>query len=403
MPIYQYEAKTLQGNILKGTMEAIDENTVRSNLREKSYYPQNVKVYNEALNVDLSKYAKVPLKSIAIFCRQFSFTLSAGMNILKSMDVVTEQTENKKLKSILRSIKTDLEKGSSLSESMKKNKEMPEMLVNMVEVGESSGNLDNVMIRMADYYDNSYKLNKKIKGSLTYPGMIAVVSVIVVNLLVIFVLPTFVGMITSSGGELPLPTRIVMRISNFMGKYGLILLLGTILLIILFRMYIKANDEIAEEIDRTKLKIPIFGQIFKQIDTARFARTFSTLMSSGMPVLSSIDICSRVADNILIKNVLRNTSEDIRKGSSIGMSLEAQGVFPTMLTQMIVIGEETGTLDSIMEKTAQFYDNEVETATQQLSSLIEPVIIVVLAVVVGFIVIAMLLPMFSMYDAISNT
>jgi type IV pilus assembly protein PilC len=233
--------------------------------------------------------------------------------------------------------------------------------------------------------------------------MIAVVSVIVVNLLVIFVLPTFVGMITSSGGELPLPTRIVMRISNFMGKYGLILLLGTILLIILFRMYIKANDEIAEEIDRTKLKIPIFGQIFKQIDTARFARTFSTLMSSGMPVLSSIDICSRVADNILIKNVLRNTSEDIRKGSSIGMSLEAQGVFPTMLTQMIVIGEETGTLDSIMEKTAQFYDNEVETATQQLSSLIEPVIIVVLAVVVGFIVIAMLLPMFSMYDAISNT
>lgn len=402
MPTYQYEARALDGALVKGKMEANDENTVRTSLREKAYFPTVVKPYNEGMNVDLSKYFKIPIKSISIFCRQFSFTMSSGMNILKALEIVTEQTENKKLQGILKFVKADVEKGSSLSGALRKHKDFPEMLVNMIEVGEASGTLDAVMIRMADYYDKSYRLQQKIKSAMTYPMIIVIVAVIVVNILVIFVLPTFVGMIVSSGGVLPLPTKIVMGISAFMRKNGIWVLAGIILFVILFKMYLKRSVDAAERIDRLKLRVPIFGKIINKILTARFARTFCTLMASGMPVMNSLSICSQVAGNSLISKILNGTSEDVKRGQGIGVSLEGRGVFPTMLTQMMRIGEETGTLDSIMEKTAEFYDNEVDTATQQLSSLIEPLIIVVLGGVVGFIVIAMLLPMFGMYDAVSN-
>lgn len=402
MPTYEYRASAVDGRIIKGKMEAEDVNAVKASLREKNYYPLNIKQYKDYMEVDLSKYTKVPLKSIAIFCRQFSFTISSGMNLLKAMEIVLDQTENKKLKNILKVVKADVEKGSSLSAALRKHKDMPEILVNMIDVGETSGNLDTVLLRMADYYDKSYRLQKKVQGALTYPMMIGVTAVIVVNLLLIFVLPTFVGMIQSSGGALPLPTRIVMGISEFMKKNFVWLISVVLLLIILSRMLIKNNAEAAEAVDRFKLRMPIFGKIITKIITARFARTFSTLMSSGVPILTSLNICARIVGNSLMDKVLQGTSEDVRKGQSIGMSLEAQGVFPTMLTQMMRIGEETGTLDSIMEKTAEYYDNEVETATQQLSTLIEPLIIVFLAVVVGFIVIAMLLPMFEMYSTVES-
>jgi type IV pilus assembly protein PilC len=402
MPTYEYRASAVDGRIIKGKMEAEDVNAVKASLREKNYYPLNIKQYKDYMEVDLSKYTKVPLKSISVFCRQFSFTISSGMNLLKAMEIVLDQTENKKLKNILKVVKADVEKGSSLSGALRKHKDMPDILVNMIDVGETSGNLDTVLLRMADYYDKSYRLQKKIQGALTYPMMIGVTAVIVVTLLLIFVLPTFVGMIQSSGGALPLPTRIVMGMSEFMKKNFIWLISVVLLLIILSRMLIKNNAEAAEAVDRFKLRMPIFGKIITKIITARFARTFSTLMSSGVPILTSLNICARIVGNSLMDKVLQGTSEDVRKGQSIGMSLEAQGVFPTMLTQMMRIGEETGTLDSIMEKTAEYYDNEVETATQQLSTLIEPLIIVFLAVVVGFIVIAMLLPMFEMYSAVEN-
>jgi type IV pilus assembly protein PilC len=402
MPTYEYKASAVDGRTIKGKMEAENENIVKANLRERNYYPIDIKQYHDYMEVDLSKYTKVPLKSISVFCRQFSFTISSGMNILSAMEIVIDQTENKKLKNILKLVKADVEKGSGLSVALRKHKDMPDILVNMIDVGEASGNLDNVLLRMADYYDKSYRLQKKIQGALTYPMMIGVTAVIVVNILLIFVLPTFVGMIVTSGGTLPLPTRIVMGISEFMRKNWLWVVSAVLLVIILSRMLIKNNVEAAEAVDKFKLRMPIFGKIMTKIITARFARTFSTLMSSGVPILSSLNICARVVGNSLMDKVLQGTSEDVRKGYSIGMSLESQAVFPTMLTQMIRIGEETGTLDSIMEKTAEYYDNEVETATQQLSTLIEPLIIVFLAVVVGFIVIAMLLPMFDMYNSVGN-
>jgi type IV pilus assembly protein PilC len=401
MPSYQYEAKTLQGIIIKGKMEAESENAVRTSLREREYYPQSVKLNGNSMDIDLSKYTKVSIQSLSIFCRQFSFTVSAGMNILKAMDVVGEQTENKKLRNILKEVRNDIEKGSGLSEAFRKHKDIPDMLINMINVGEVSGNLDGIMVRMADYYEKNYKLQKKIQGSLTYPLLICVVAVIVVNLLLIFVLPTFVGMITSGGGTLPLPTRMVMGLSEFMKKYGLILMGTVIALVFILRIILKSNLDFAERVDMLKLKMPIFGKIMTKIVTARFTRTFGALMSSGVPVLESIEICSKIVGNTMASRLLQSTSEAVKKGRPIGESLEGRGVFPTMLTQMMKIGEETGTLDTIMEKTAEFYDSEVENATSQLSTLIEPLVIAVLGVVVGFIVIAMLLPMFDMYNSVT--
>jgi type IV pilus assembly protein PilC len=401
MPSYQYEAKTLQGSMIKGKMEAENEHAVRTSLRERDYYPQSIRLASKSMDIDLSKYAKVPIQSISIFCRQFSFTVSAGMNILKAIDVVGEQTENKKLRNILKEVRSDIEKGSSLSDGFRKHKDIPDMLVNMIAVGEVSGSLDSIMVRMADYYEKNYKLQKKVKGSLTYPLMICVVAVLVVNLLLIFVLPTFVGMITSSGGALPLPTRMVMALSAFMKSYGLLLMGFVLILLLIIKFVLNHNIDMAEKMDMLKLKIPIFGKIMAKIVTARFTRTFGALMSSGVPVLESIDICSKVLGNTAASSLLQSTSESVRKGNGIGESLEDRGIFPTMLTQMLKIGEETGTLDSIMEKTAEYYDSEVDNATSQLSTLIEPIILVVLGVVVGFIVIAMLLPMFEMYNTVA--
>jgi type IV pilus assembly protein PilC len=401
MPSYQYEAKTLQGIVIKGKMEAESENAVRTSLREREYYPQSVKLNGNSMDIDLSKYTKISIQSLSIFCRQFSFTVSAGMNILRAMDVVGEQTESKKLRNILKDVRSNIEKGSSLSEAFRKHKDIPDMLINMISVGEVSGNLDGIMVRMADYYEKNYKLQKKIQGSLTYPLVICVVAVIVVNLLLIFVLPTFVGMITSGGGTLPLPTRMVMGLSEFMKKYGLILMGTIIALVFILRIILKSNLDFAERVDMLKLKMPIFGKIMTKIVTARFTRTFGALMSSGVPVLESIEICSKIVGNTMASRLLQSTSEAVKKGRPIGETLEGRGVFPTMLTQMMKIGEETGTLDTIMEKTAEFYDSEVENATAQLSTLIEPLIIAVLGVVVGFIVIAMLLPMFEMYNTVA--
>lgn len=402
MALYEYEAKTMEGTLLKGKMEAVDDSAVISSLRQKNYFPTYISLYKESSNLNLTQFKKVTIKDISIFCRQFSFIIVSGIGILRALEIAKEQTENPKLKKILNEVFEDVQKGISLSESMKKHKDLPEMLTNMVGVGEASGNLDKVMLRMADYYDKEYKQQKKIKGALNYPMMVGIFAIIVVIVLVTKVLPIFVSNIVASGGELPLPTKIVMGISSFLINKGIFLLAGLIILGIIFNIYLKDNPEFKAGLDRLKLNMPIFGKIFRKIITARFARTFGMLISSGVSLIPSIEICATIVGNTIIKNVLQSTTEEIKKGGSIGESLEARNVFPLMLTQMIKIGEESGTLDEILDKTAEFYDGEVDTATQQLTTMLEPLIIVALAIVVGFIVLAMVMPMFGMYNALNS-
>lgn len=404
MATFLYEAKNIQGEIVTGKMEGVDTSSVVTTLRQNNLYPVSIRLENNnILNSDIGQFEKISMRDIAIFCRQFSFTISSGMSILKALEVIKQQTENKRFKSILGDVFIDVERGKSLSDAMKEHKEMPDMLVNMIRVGEVSGNLDKVMLKMADYYDNEYKQQQKVKNALTYPIVLCIFAIAVVLLLVVKVLPTFTDMIEQTGGgKLPGPTRVVMSISNFIiSKWWLILII--VLLLIYIPKFLRRNNlDFSKKIDSYKLKKPIFGKINKKIVSAQFARTFATLVSSGVSVIESMDICSNIIENSVIKNALIDSNEEIKKGESVAVSLEEKEVFPLMLTQMIKIGEDTGTLDNILEKTAEFYDSEVESAIAQLTTIIEPIIIVILAVVVGFIIASILLPMFQMYDNLSE-
>lgn len=400
MPIFEYEAITLKGDSLKGKVEAMSEEAASNNLRTRGYYPITIREYKEVLNVDLSKFQKVKTKDIAIFCRQFSVIISAGISILRGLSIVKEQTESKKLKVILTEVLDDVQKGKALSDSLKKHKDIPEMLCSMIEVGEAGGTLDVIMERMAIYYDKENELNRKVKGALTYPSVISFFAIAVVILLITKVLPTFIGMM--NGAALPLPTKILLGISNFITTKWYILILGIVVLVILYRGY-AASESGKYTLARIKMKAPIFGKLYMKIVTARFARTFGILMGSGVPLLSAMEICAEVVGNLIVKDTLISTSDELKKGLGIGDTLTNRNIFPIMLTQMIKIGEESGSLDTVLTKTAEFYDGEVDSATAQLTSLIEPIIIVLLSVVVGFIVISIILPMFAMYNAVGNS
>ncbi|QOX63041.1 type II secretion system F family protein [Anoxybacterium hadale] len=400
MPIYEYEAKTLKGMSLKGKLEAVSEAAAADALREKGYYPIRLRPFKASSNIELSKLQRVTLKDIAIFCRQFSVVINAGISVLRSLEIVKEQTENKRLKDVLDEVFSDVQKGRSLSDSMKRHSVFPDMLADMITVGESSGTLDIIFERMAVYYDKENSLNQKIKGAMTYPAAISIFAISVVILLVTKVLPTFVTMLSQSGTMLPLPTRILLGLSSFLTNQWYIVILIIIAVFFAYRTY-SSSSQGRKTLDLFKMKAPIFGKLYSKILTARFARTFGTLMGSGVPLLNSIQICADVVGNAVIREALDSTTDELKKGLSVGETLTARGIFPVMLTQMIKIGEEAGTLDAILEKTASFYDGEVDTATSQLTALIEPVIIVILAVVVGFIIMSIILPMFSMYDVVN--
>lgn len=396
MPIYEYEARNSIGNVIKGTMDAANKDSVISVLRGKSYYPITIKAKNKFDSLDLNGLKKVKLKDISVFCRQFSVMQSAGLSILRILEILKQQTENKKLQKQVAEIHEDVQKGKSVSDAMKRQKDFPEMLCNMIKVGESSGTLDRIMERMADYYQKEYKQQRKIKSALTYPVIIVIVAILVVTLLVIKVIPIFVSMIPS-GTALPLPTRIVLGLSNFMQKFWWLVLLIAMAIYVLPKL---RNTPKGERDDAWKLKVPVFGKIFTKIYTASFARTFGILISSGVPLLDSIRICGEVIGSKTIKTTLDYLQEEVKKGATIGTTLERRNLFSPMLIQMLKVGEESGTLETVLNNTADFYDGEVETATEQLTTMIEPIIIVILGVVIGFIIISVMLPMLEMYNSI---
>lgn len=400
MPVYEYKAKSISGDILKGKMESSDELVLVDTLRKMGYYPIAIKLYNPVNNIDLKQFKRVTIKDISIFCRQFSVIVNSGISILRGLEIVRQQTENSKLKRELGIVLDDVQRGKSLSNAMAKHSIFPPMLISMIEVGETSGTLDKIMERMASYFEKEYKLNQKIKQAMTYPIVIAIVAVAVVIFLVTNIIPTFVGMLSSSGvTTLPLPTRILIRVSDFIKYKWYLILLFTITFFTLFHFYRKSPSG-RLKIDKLKLYAPIVGKVYRKVLTSKFARTLGILMGSGIPLMQSIEICASTSGNQVIKNMLDYTTEHIKKGESIGDTLESQGVFPLMLTQMIKIGEESGTIDDVLNKTSDFYDNEVDNVTAQLTSMIEPVIIIFLGVVVGFIILSVLMPMLEMYNTV---
>lgn len=401
MPLFQYSAVTVSGETVNGQFNAGDRAEVLEMIREKKYYPVLVSEVVQGKDVkSFSLFNKINAKDISVFCRQFYAMLNAGVPIVQCLDILRQQTERKPLKEIINDLYEDVQKGSTFSEAMRTHQDsFPEILVSMVEAGEMSGRLDSVMERMSVHFEKENRINTKVKGAMVYPVVLSIVAVGVVIFLLVAVMPTFIGMFESSGVKLPLPTRILLAISDVIRRFWYIILLVLGALIYIGRRALKSESG-TYAFDNYKLHMPVVKGVMVKLISARFTRTMSSLMSSGIPLLQAIEITSRVVVNRVAAKGLMNVHEELRKGMDLAGPVRRMGLFPPMVDSMIRIGEESGTLDNILEKTANFYDEEAEAAIQKLVTLLEPMLIVFMGVVVGFIVISIALPMFDMAQTV---
>ncbi|MGL5086040.1 MAG: type II secretion system F family protein [Clostridium sp.] len=404
MAVYNYEARNLDGTPIKNKMEAQSRDEVVASLRQRGYYPISVTQEGTGLNknVEISILSRVSLKDISMFCRQFSFIIQSGTPMLRALELSMEQSENVKLKDILKRAYNQVQKGRALSDALRHEDDIPELMVNMIAAGESSGRLDYILKELSEYYRKLYKQKQKVSSATMYPKIVIVFSIVIVMGMVTFIVPGFIENLGSMNAELPLPTKLLVGVSNFIRNYWL--LWGTALISAVgFKILVLDKDENFQIIlSKRKLSGKLFGKINAQLLAGRFASTFSILLSSGLGIIQALEICSKILENKFVEKKLLQAKEDIKKGNTIGKTIEDLNVFPVMLTQMITVGEETGQLEEIMEKTAQFYDGEAEAAIEKMVTLIEPILIIVLAIIVFFIVLSLFLPMFSVMDAITT-
>ena len=394
MPRYKWEGKTLRGEKKKGEMEAPDEASVRTHLRQQNVIPTKVVAKGKEVSFSFGRQ-KIKRKDVAVFTRQLATMIDAGLPLVQSMDILGMQQDNKAFKEIIKNIKEDVEGGSTFAGALKKHpKAFDELYVNLVVAGEEGGILDNVLTRLAIYIEKAEALKKKVKSALVYPSTIVAVAVIVVAVLMIFVIPVFEKMFSSVGHTLPLPTLIVIGISKLLKKYVFLIIVALVILIFMFKRYY-STEKGKFNIDNLILKLPVFGILFRKVAVARFARTLSTLITSGVPILDGLTITSKTAGNKPIEYAIMKARTSISEGETIAEPLARSEIFPLMVTQMIAVGESTGSLDSMLTKIADFYEEEVDVAIATLTSLLEPFLMVFLGVTVGGIVIAMYMPIFK--------
>ncbi|MFY9482746.1 MAG: type II secretion system F family protein [Tissierellaceae bacterium] len=398
--IYKYKALTKQGETIEGFFEASDEADVLTMLKSNDYLPIAVEK-DIGAGAQISLFSpKVKKKDLAVFCRQFYTMIEAGLGIVKCFEILEAQTSNKTLRSALGAIHEDVQKGFTISEAMNNHdKVFPSILINMIEAGEVSGTLDSILERMARHFEQESKLESKIKSALVYPSALIVVSIAVVIFMLVAVLPTFTSMFTSSGVDLPWPTQLLMNLSEWIKTYWY-LLGGGLLIVVMGWFYFISTTEGRRFLDNLKIKIPGIRVTSIKIITARFTRTLSTLLASGIPLLQALEVVGKVLNNVVVQDRLIDSTDGIRRGASLSRAVRAMDIFPPMVDSMINIGEESGALDEILYKTADFYEDEVEMSLQRMTTLIEPVLLVFMAVIIGFIVIAMAMPMFEMVNAV---
>lgn len=402
MPQFSYTAIELSGKKYSGVLDVTSRAQLIQKLREKGQYILEAEdKADSAARERAVNSKKIKLKPLAIFCRQFATLINSGITAVKALDFLYQQTSDKTLKPCIGRVYEAVQKGEAMSEAFRKQGQaFPELFINMVMTGESSGNLDQVLLRMADHYEKENKLRNKIKGAMVYPMVLATLTIVVVVVMLIFVLPTFTSIITDGGGELPIITKLLIDLSEFLQRFWWLVGGVMIALIIGWRGFIRGEKGHLWW-DSAKLRLPVVGKSLRMIVAARFARTLSTLISSGLQMLSSIEITARIVDNQLVHDKLISVTEDIRKGSQLSASIRKTEQFPPMIYNMISVGEESGLLDDILSKTAAFFDEESDAAISRLVGLLEPLMIIIMAVVIGFIVIAMYLPMFQMYSFVA--
>ncbi len=401
MPLYEYKALSDKGKALKGIYEAASEDEVVAMLRQNKYYPIKINETVEKKNIlDISVFLKnVKTKELAVFCKQFYTMSNAGVPIVSCLDVLRVQTENKKLKITLSNVYDDIQKGATFSTSLRNQKKVfPELLINMIEAGELSGNLDSILERMSIHYEKEDKVINKVKSAMAYPIMLSMVSVFVVIFLLIFVMPTFLNIFENS--TLPIPTRILLSISYSLSKHWYLYIIGVVISILGFNeLYQSKKGRLF--FDRLKLKIPVIKGYTEKVITSRFTRTLSTLLVSGIPLIQALESTAKVSGNKLIEHRMKQVIDEVSTGSTLANALKKINVFSPMVISMVKIGEECGQLNEILDKTANFYDDETESALQKLTAVVEPIMIIIMAIIIGLIVIAMILPMFDMLNTIS--
>ena len=402
MAIYKYKAKNMQGDVIEGYLEVASKELLMENIRSKGYFPIKIEIEKgNDIEINLFK-KKINLKELSILARQLGFLMRSGVSITKSLEIAHDQSQNKRMKEILAKCLEEVNKGRSLSECLSDEKDFPKLMINLIKAGEISGRLDTVMLELSEYYKKLYKQKQKISQATIYPKILVGFSILVVTFLLAFVVPEFVNNLISGGGEIPVVTKALVVIGDLI-KNNIIYIAGFVVGIVLAKKFVlDKNENFRIFMGKLVITAKGFGPLNKQIIAGRFASTFSILMASGVSVIETIDILGQVLENDYVQKKLAEGREEIQKGQPIGTTIQELNVFPLMLTQMITVGEETGVLDEIMIKTAEFYENEVEVAIEKLISMIEPILIISLAFVVLFIVLAIMLPLMDMIDIVGK-
>jgi type IV pilus assembly protein PilC len=402
MPSYQWKGKTKGGKIKEGMMVAASKNEVISALRKQAIIVSSVKEKGKEISLPKFGKGKVDQKDISVFTRQFSFMIDAGMPINQCLEILGIMQENQTFQACLYHVREDVEAGSNLADALAKHpKIFNDLFVNMVAAGEAGGILDIILKRLSEYIEKNVALKRAVKSALVYPIAVICVAILVVIVILWKVIPVFAGLFAGMNAEMPLPTKIVVGMSNALGHYFPFVIIGIALIIIGYRAYYKTPGG-HHTIDNLKLKLPVFGVLIQKIVIARFCRTMSTLISSGVPLLDSLEITAKTSGNIIIEDALMVARKQVEEGKNLSEPLRDTELFPPLVTQMIQVGEQTGEMDAMISKVADFYEAEVDIAVENLLALIEPLLILFLGVSVGGIVISMYLPMFSIMKAMSD-
>ncbi len=403
MPVFVWKGTASSGEIQKGEIEAQDEQAARRLLRQQRISLSKIKAKPKDLLENIAFFqTKVTPKDIVIFTRQLSTMIDAGLPLVQGLEILASQQENKTLKKILLDTKSDVEGGSTFADALKKHpKQFDRLFCNMVAAGEMGGILDDVLKRLANYMEKALRLRRKVKGALTYPIIVLAISAVVIGVILIFVIPVFEQMFADFGGALPVPTQMVVNLSNFVKSYFLVIIGVSVVMVFLFKKYYK-TEKGKRIVDRLILKSPVFGPLLRKVAVAKLTRTLGTLINSGVPILEALNVAAGTADNKMVEEAIYNVRSSISEGRTIAQPLGESGIFPAMVVQMVSVGETTGALDQMLNKIADFYDEEVETAVDALTSMIEPFMIVFLGGTVGSIIVAMYLPIFAMAGAVSG-
>ena len=401
---FEYAVRDRGGKVVTGKIEADSPAAVAAKLKSMGYAPlQITKQKSGGLNLEISLPklgSQVKLKELAVFCRQFSTMINAGLSMLRALSILEEQQPNKEFSKIIGEMRQKVEAGAALSITMADNPRVfPPLMVNMIKAGEVGGFLDQVLLQIADNYESEVKLRSKVKCAMTYPVAVLIMAVLLTMGMLLFVVPTFTGLFASMNAELPAPTRILVALSDLL-KVGAVPLVLLSIAGFFGWMRVRHHDSVRNIVDPLKLKVPVFGTLFQKIALARFCRNLGTMLASGVPILQSLDIVADTSGNVVVARAVRDIQESVRRGESLTEPLRRHDVFPSMVSQMLAVGEDTGALDAMLHKIAEFYDDEVDAMTDQMTALIEPIMIAILGGIVGSMIVALYMPIFSIFDHI---